>query len=297
MVFITVGMGGATGTNAAPLIAEVAKSMNILTIAVITKPFGFEGQERMEIAEKGVRKLSMHVDTIVAIPNERFLSTSAKALPLRGSFESVSDVLLSIIHGTAGLVNQPGMINVDFNDVRTVIGNSGMAMFGSGSATGIDRATRAAKRAMNSPLMEDFDLRNASSFLVSIAAGTDITLGEFAEIGETIEKFVSDISTIVIGTMILPENHKEIRVTVLAAGLSGAIVEVKDRETESKFNDIRLIAPADYDDQEIAEIIHHLSNVYKSVAGDELVVRGVRHLPPSEHKQTGTSVMRKSGER
>ena len=226
MVFVTAGMGGGTGTGAAPIVAEVAKNMGILTVAVVTKPFPFEGKKRMVLAEEGIRELAQHVDSLITIPNEKLLTIMGNDTPLLEAFGAVDDVLSNAVQGIADLIIRPGMINVDFADVRTVMSEMGMAMMGSGSATGDGRASQAAEAAVKSPLLEDIDFHGARGILVNIAAGIDISLGEFSEVGATIEEFASDNATIVVGTVIDPDMGDELRVTVVATGL-GSPVEVE----------------------------------------------------------------------
>jgi cell division protein FtsZ len=219
MVFITAGMGGGTGTGAAPIVAEVAREMGILTVAVVTKPFPFEGRKRMAIAEQGLRELAEHVDSLITIPNEKLLPVLGKNCSLLTAFSTANDVLLGAVQGIADLITRPGMINVDFADVRTVMSEMGMAMMGTGVARGEDRAREAAEAAVRSPLLEDVDLRGAKGILVNITAGLDMNLGEFSEVGNTIEEFASDNATVVIGTVIDPEMSDELKVTVVATGL------------------------------------------------------------------------------
>ena len=219
MVFITAGMGGGTGTGAAPVVAEIAKEMGILTVAVVTKPFMFEGKKRMRIAEEGIVELSQHVDSLITIPNEKLLTILGEKMPLLEAFGSVDDVLSGAVQGIADLIIRPGMINVDFADVRTVMSEMGMAMIGSGNASGEDRAREAAESAIRSPLLEDVDFTGARGVLVNIAAGTDISLGEFSEVGATVEEFASENATVVIGTVIDESMGDELRVTVVATGL------------------------------------------------------------------------------
>jgi len=219
MVFITAGMGGGTGTGAAPIVAEVAREMGILTVAVVTKPFPFEGRKRMAIAEQGLKELAEHVDSLITIPNEKLLPVLGKNCSLLTAFSTANDVLLGAVQGIADLITRPGMINVDFADVRTVMSEMGMAMMGTGVARGEDRAREAAEAAVRSPLLEDVDLRGAKGILVNITAGLDMNLGEFTEVGNTIEEFASDNATVVIGTVIDPEMSDELKVTVVATGL------------------------------------------------------------------------------
>ena len=224
MVFITAGMGGGTGTGAAPIVAEVARDMGILTVAVVTKPFPFEGRKRMQIAEEGIRELSQHVDSLITIPNEKLLTVLGKDASLLSAFSKANDVLLGAVQGIADLIIRPGMINVDFADVKTVMSEMGMAMMGTGHASGPNRAREAAEAAIRSPLLEDVNLMGARGILVNITAGPDLSLGEFSEVGNTVEEFASETATVVVGTVIDPELRDELRVTVVATGL-GARVE------------------------------------------------------------------------
>ena len=219
MVFITAGMGGGTGTGGAPIIAEVAREMGILTVAVVTRPFKFEGKKRLEHAEAGIRELQQHVDSLITIPNEKLLAVMGKNTSLLDAFKSANDVLLGAVQGIADLIIRPGMINVDFADVRTVMSEMGMAMMGTGVSRGEARAREAAEAAIRSPLLEDVNLQGARGILVNITAGMDLSLGEFAEVGDTIEEFASDNATIVVGTVIDPEMTDELKVTVVATGL------------------------------------------------------------------------------
>jgi len=223
MVFITAGMGGGTGTGAAPVIAEIAKEMGILTVAVVTKPFPFEGRRRMKVASEGMEELRQHVDSLITIPNEKLLSVLGKNVTLIEAFAEANNVLLNAVQGVADLIVRPGMINVDFADVRTVMAEMGMAMMGSGRASGEDRAHRAAEMAIRSPLLEDVDLRGARGILVNVSAGVDLGLDEFTVVGNTIEEFASEDATIVVGTVIDPNLEDEIRVTVVATGIGEAV--------------------------------------------------------------------------
>lgn len=222
MVFITAGMGGGTGTGAAPIVAEVAKEMGILTVAVVTKPFPFEGRKRMKIAEEGIRELQDRVDSLIIIPNEKLLPVLGKNTSLIKAFGAANDVLKGAVQGIADLIIRPGMINVDFADVRTVMSEMGKAMMGTGVARGDDRAREATEAAINSPLLEDVDLKGASGILVNITAGMDLSLGEFAEVGEVIEEYASDNATVVVGTVIDPDMSEELKVTVVATGIGRA---------------------------------------------------------------------------
>ena len=219
MVFITAGMGGGTGTGAAPIVAEVARELGILTVAVVTKPFPFEGRKRALVAQQGIEALNGHVDSLITIPNEKLLDVLGKDASLLDAFKAANDVLLGAVKGIADLIMNPGMINVDFADVKTVMSEMGMAMMGTGHASGPDRAREAAEAAIRSPLLEDVNLEGARGILVNITAGENLSLGEFSEVGDTIEEFASDDATVVIGTVIDPSLKDEIRVTVVATGL------------------------------------------------------------------------------
>ena len=219
MVFITAGMGGGTGTGAAPIVAEVAREMGILTVAIVTRPFPFEGKKRSTIAHEGIRLLSEHVDSLITIPNEKLLDVLGKDASLLEAFKAANDVLLGAVKGIADLIMNPGMINVDFADVKTVMSEMGMAMMGTGTASGEERAREAAEAAIRSPLLEDVNIEGARGILVNITAGENLSLGEFSEVGDTIEEFASDDATVVVGTVIDPSLDKEMRVTVVATGL------------------------------------------------------------------------------
>ena len=221
MVFITAGMGGGTGTGGAPVVAEVARELGILTVAVVTRPFPFEGRKRSKVAEQGMQDLAQHVDSLITIPNEKLMSVMGKSTSLLGAFKAANDILLGAVQGIADLIIRPGMINVDFADVRTVMSEMGMAMMGTGIASGDNRARDAAEAAIHSPLLDDVNLQGARGILVNITAGVELTLGEFSEVGDTIEEFASDDATVVVGTVIDPDMGDELRVTVVATGLMG----------------------------------------------------------------------------
>jgi len=219
MVFITAGMGGGTGTGGAPVVAQIAKEMGILTVAVVTKPFPFEGRKRGEIANDGIKELSQFVDSLITIPNEKLLSVLGRDISLLDAFKAANDVLLGAVQGIAELITCPGLINVDFADVRTVMSEMGMAMMGSGSGRGSDRARQAAEAAISSPLLEDINLSGAKGILVNITSGMDLTMGEFEEVGNTVKTFASDNATVVVGTVIDQKMEDEVRVTVVATGI------------------------------------------------------------------------------
>ncbi len=224
MVFITTGMGGGTGTGAAPVIAEVAKEMGILTVAVVTRPFPFEGKRRMQIADEGIRALSEHVDSLITIPNEKLLTILGKDASLLSAFAKADDVLAGAVRGISDIMQRPGLMNVDFADVRTVMSEMGMAMMGTGQASGPNRAREAAEAAIRNPLLEDINLQGARGILVNITAGLDLSLGEYTEVGNIIEQFTSEHATVKIGAVIDPEMRDELHVTVVATGL-GARME------------------------------------------------------------------------
>ena len=219
MVFIAAGMGGGTGTGAAPVVAEVAKDLGILTVAVVTKPFNFEGKKRMAFAEQGITELSKHVDSLITIPNDKLLKVLGRGISLLDAFGAANDVLKGAVQGIAELITRPGLMNVDFADVRTVMSEMGYAMMGSGVASGEDRAEEAAEMAISSPLREDIDLSGARGVLVNITAGFDLRLDEFETVGNTIRAFASDNATVVIGTSLDPDMNDELRVTVVATGI------------------------------------------------------------------------------
>lgn len=223
MVFITAGMGGGTGTGAAPVVAQIAKEMGILTVAVVTKPFPFEGQKRMKAATDGIKELGEQVDSLITIPNEKLLSVLGKDLTLLNAFKSANDVLLGAVKGIAELITRPGLINVDFADVRTVMSEMGLAVMGSGQASGEGRAREAAERAVACPLLEDANIAGAHGILVNVTAGMDLSIGEFDEVGNAVKEFASEDATVVVGTVIDPELENELRVTVVATGLGGPI--------------------------------------------------------------------------
>ena len=260
MVFITAGMGGGTGTGATPIVAEVAKEMGILTVAVVTKPFPFEGKKRATIAEKGIAELSEHVDSLITIPNEKLLDVLGKEASLLEAFKAANDVLLGAVKGIADLIMHPGHINVDFADVKTVMSEMGMAMMGTGFACGEDRAREASESAIRSPLLEDVNLQGARGILVNITAGENLSLGEFSEVGDTIEEFASDDATVVVGTVIDPDMDEEIRVTVVATGLGsqhGRPMKVVDNTEVTAVTDYsELDRPAIMRNQEAADRTH-----------------------------------------
>lgn len=229
MVFITAGMGGGTGTGAAPVVAQIARELGVLTVAVVTKPFPFEGKKRMAIAEQGIKELSEYVDSLITIPNEKLMNVLGKDVSLLNAFKAANDVLLGAVQGIADLITRPGLINVDFADVRTVMSEMGMAMMGTGYAVGEGRARAAAESAVASPLLESIDLAGARGILVNVTAGMDMSIGEFDEVGNTIKEFASDNATVVVGTVIDPEMSEGLRVTVVATGLGQKVQSMVEK--------------------------------------------------------------------
>jgi cell division protein FtsZ len=219
MLFITAGMGGGTGTGAAPVVAQVAKELGILTVAVVTKPFEMEGNKRGFVADHGIAELSKYCDSLITIPNQKLLTVLGPQTTLLDAFKSANQVLQGAVQGIAELITRPGLINVDFADVRTVMAETGMAMMGSGAASGEGRAREAAEAAVSSPLLEDINLAGAHGILVNVTAGMDLSIGEFQEVGQIVKQFASEDATVVVGTVIDPELTNQVRVTVVATGL------------------------------------------------------------------------------
>lgn len=229
MVFVTAGMGGGTGTGAAPVVAQVAKELGILTVAVVTRPFPFEGRKRALVADEGIKELTQHVDSLIVIPNEKLMSVLGRDASLLDAFKAANNVLYSAVQGISELITRPGLINVDFADVTTVMLEMGMAMMGSGRAKGEGRARKAAMDAISSPLLEDIDLSGARGILVNMTAGLDLTIGEFEEMGDVVREFASDNATVVVGTVLDPEMQDELRVTVIATGVGPAVKPQSER--------------------------------------------------------------------
>ena len=219
MLFITAGMGGGTGTGAAPVVAQVAKELGILTVAVVTKPFELEGSKRMTIADHGIAELSKYVDSLITIPNEKLLAVLGSDTTLIDAFQAANEVLQGAVQGIAELITTPGTMNVDFADVRTVMSEMGMAMMGSGVSSGEGRAREAAEAAISSPLLEDVNLSGANGILVNVTSDLNLTIGEFSEIGDTIKEFAASDATVIIGSALDQSMKDEVRVTVVATGL------------------------------------------------------------------------------
>ena len=272
MVFITAGMGGGTGTGAAPIVADVAKELGILTVAVVTRPFIFEGRKRMAVAEEGLKELKDKVDSLITVPNEKLLQVLGKTTSLLEAFKAANDVLLGAVQGIADLIIRPGMINVDFADVRTVMSEMGQAMMGTGEAVGEERAREAAETAIHSPLLEDINLQGARGILVNITAGPDLSLGEFSDVGDTVEAFASDNATVVVGTVIDPDMGDRLRVTVVATGLGQPVerkqpTKVVDNTPVAEVNAMKSSGEMDYDALEKPTIIR------REPRGNEAVAR------------------------
>ncbi len=219
MLFITAGMGGGTGTGAAPVIAELAREKGALTVAVVTRPFPFEGKKRQFIADQGIEELKNYVDSLIVIPNEKVLAVMGQNATLVDAFNKANEVLFNAVQGISELITRPGLINVDFADVRTVMSEMGMAMMGSATVSGENRASEATQKAISSPLLEDVNLRGAKGLLVNITAGPDMAIGEFEAVGTAIHEYAADDANVVIGTAFDPAMQGDIRVTMVATGL------------------------------------------------------------------------------
>jgi cell division protein FtsZ len=293
MVFITAGMGGGTGTGAAPIVAEVAKDMGILTVAVVTKPFKFEGRKRLKIADEGINELKENVDSLIIIPNEKLLPVLGKNTSLINAFNTANDVLKGAVQGIADLIIRPGMINVDFADVRTVMSEMGMAMMGSGSGRGEERAVEATEAAINSPLLEDVDLKGASGILVNITAGLDLSLGEFSEVGSIVEEYASENATIVVGTVIDPELTDTLTVTVVATGIGRAAeseVQVVNSGT-GRVSAVGNAAITDFDQLELPAVMRTRSDSEPRVRATTTELRRETETEQPVLQKTGTDDM------
>lgn len=278
MIFITAGMGGGTGTGAAPVFAQVAKELGILTVAIVTKPFSFEGRQRALAAEEGIKQLSEQVDSLITIPNNKLLSVLGKNISLLNAFKAANNVLLGAVKGISDLITRPGLINVDFADVRTVMSAMGMAMMGTGTASGEQRARQAAEAAIASPLLEDINFSGAKGILVNLTAGLDMSIGEFEEVGDVVKGFISDDATVVVGTVIDPQMTDEMRVTVIVTGLGearvkpslqpqapAAVANSKPRTAESNTELPFTPAALNYDQLNIPTIMRNASSLTQPV--------------------------------
>jgi cell division protein FtsZ len=266
MVFITAGMGGGTGTGAAPVIAEIAKEMEILTVAVVTKPFFFEMKKRMQAAELGIEELRQHVDSLIIVPNDKVLNVM-KGKKLTEAFSAANDVLHGAVQGIAELMTCPGLINVDFADVKTVMSETGTSMMGNGTGSGEDRARRAAELAVSSPLLEDVDLAGAKGILVNITSGEDMSIDEFSEVGSVIQDFAADDATVVIGTAIDADLNDEIRVTVVATGIGQHQVQAPKVKVD---NTRKADGTNNYSELERPTILREQATQPKQVVGGDM---------------------------
>lgn len=237
MVFITAGMGGGTGTGAAPVIAEIARDMGALTVAVVTRPFLFEGARRDKLADQGLKLLKDSVDSLITIPNEKLLEVMGSEASLQDAFAMANDVLRNAVQGISELITCPGLINVDFADVKTVMSEMGQAMMGAATATGATRAAEAARSALSSPLLEDTNINGAKGILVNVTAGPDLSIGEFGEVGSMIREMASDDATVVIGTSIDESMGDVLRVTMVATGIA-------ERGQQQKYSVVQPVARA-----------------------------------------------------
>jgi cell division protein FtsZ len=220
LVFITCGMGGGTGTGAAPIIAAMAKEKGILTVGIVTKPFLFEGRKRMRQAEMGIAEMRKHVDTMIVVPNERLLAVAGKGMPFAEALKKADEVLLNATRGISEVITRPGLINVDFADVRTVMQNGGSALMGTGIGRGESRAVEAAQQAVSSPLLDNVSIAGATGLLVNITGGNDLTLGEASQISEIIKEAVGDEAEVIFGAVIEPAMQGEVRVKSRASGMA-----------------------------------------------------------------------------
>jgi cell division protein FtsZ len=252
MVFITAGMGGGTGTGAAPVIAQLAREKGILTVAVVTRPFQFEGKKRIAAAEHGIKELGELVDSLIVIPNERILEVMGGKVTLLDAFGKANEVLFNAVQGISELITRPGLINVDFADVQTVMSEMGMAMIGSATASGSDRAVEAARGAVSSPLLEEVDIHGAKGLLVNVSAGPDMELEEFAQVGEIVNEYASEDGTVVIGTVLDEAMEGELRVTMVATGIRQA---PQMTLVENSNNDEVSDEPVDYEDYDKPTVI------------------------------------------
>lgn len=275
MLFITAGMGGGTGTGAAPVVAQIAREMGVLTVAVITKPFPFEGRRRMGAAKAGIEELSKYVDSLITIPNEKLLSVLGKGVTLLDAFKAANNVLFGAVQGIAELITRPGLINVDFADVRTVMSEMGMAMMGTGTGTGEGRARSAAQAAISSPLLEDVNIAGAKGILVNITAGLDFAMDEFESVGSEIEALSQNDATVVIGTVIDPDMQDEVRVTLVATGLGNRAPEAE-------------VPPSPFVSHEIER---HGHDNYKGLDRPTIIRKQLHHEEMPDRRMTGTDYL------
>ena len=285
MLFITAGLGGGTGTGAAPVIAQLAKELGILTVAIVTRPFEMEGKKRMRVADQGIAELAKYVDSLITIPNEKLLTVLGPKTTLLDAFRAANEVLQGAVQGIAELITRPGLINVDFADVRTVMSEMGMAMMGSGVAKGDDRARVAAESAISSPLLEDINLAGANGILVNVTAGTDLSIGEFQEVGDTVKQFAAEDATVVIGTVIDAEMMDEIRVTVVATGLGQSAIRPQQQQEQ-----MRIVTPpqrqreTNYRDFE-KPAVQRKQEIPEELMGDDAALQEMLDVPAFLRRQ------------
>jgi cell division protein FtsZ len=291
MVFITAGMGGGTGTGAAPVVAEISKELGILTVAVVTKPFRFEGARRMQAAELGIKLLRESVDSLITIPNDKLVPVLGSNMTLLDAFKAANDVLLNAVQGISELITKPGLINVDFADVRTVMAEMGLAMMGSGSATGEDRAREAAETALQSPLLEDVNLTGAKGILVNITAGMDMSIGEFDEVGTTVREYADDDATVVVGTVIDPDMHDELKVTVVATGIGGEEEQKQPKRPEVRKPEMEVVKQVKVVGSDIAnpvaDVKAHASTSYGEYDNPTVIRRTAKVAAQDEPMASG----------
>ena len=269
MVFITAGMGGGTGTGGASVIASLAKQMGILTVGVVTKPFTFEGKPRSRNAEQGIKALAEHVDSLIIIPNEKLIQAMGKNTSLMQCFEQANDVLYNAVHGISDLITRPGMINVDFADVKTVMSSMGMTMMGTGVAEGDDRAAEATRKAINSPLLEHVDIKGAKGILVNIIADDSLSIGEFHEVGSQIREYADPDANIVIGSSLDPEMKERIMVTLVATGVESSYNENKNQTVNTDYKDEAPNHQKTRNEQETINTTEHLKKHVSHFSSDE----------------------------
>jgi len=237
MVFIASGMGGGTGTGASPIVAQVAKELGALTVAIVTKPFSLEGKRKMSLAQEGINQMVEEVDSLITIPNQKLLEVLGKGCTMVDGFKAANDVLAGAVRGISDIIMKPGMINVDFADVKTVMSEKGTAMMGTGSASGPNRAMEAAEQAMGSKLLEDIDLKDAKGILLNITAGENLTIEEFETVGNCVQEYASEEAIIVPGTVIDKASGDILTVTVVATGLASK----KEKQNASANNKINFL--------------------------------------------------------
>jgi cell division protein FtsZ len=260
MLFLTAGMGGGTGTGAAPIVAETARELGILTVAVVTKPFAFEGK-RQRVAAEGLEALTKHVDSLIVIPNEKLMQVLGDEVSMLDAFKAANSVLHGAVAGIAEVINCPGLVNVDFADVRTVMSEMGMAMMGSASASGPHRATHAAEQAVASPLLEDVNLSGARGILVNITASASLKMKEVHDVMNTIKGFTADDATVIVGTVIDEAIADSLRVTMVATGLGQPVnrTQAKPLTVVKTGTDVAPVAVVDYEQLETPAVIRRRS--------------------------------------